>query len=83
MFAFFGILTLTSTMATAEPNVTPYRLQESCEKLSAATFHRETADDEDRRGYRAHYNGPSQQVLLRGNLRISHIRRQQRVGLSV
>ena len=57
MFAFFGILTLTSTMVAVEPNVTPYQPQENCEKLAVATFLRETADDEDRRGYRAHYNG--------------------------
>ena len=56
MFAFFGILTLTSTMAAAEPNITPYQLQESCEKLAPAIFHRETADDEDRFDYWAHYN---------------------------
>ena len=53
---FIGILMLTSTMAAAEPNLTPYQLQESCENLAAATFHRETADDKDRIDYRAHYN---------------------------
>ena len=56
MLAFFGILTLTSTMAAAEPNITPYQQQESCEKLAPAIFHRETADDEDRFDYWAHYN---------------------------
>ena len=44
---------LTATMAAAEPNITLYQL--NCEKLAAETFRRETADDEDRVDYRAHY----------------------------
>jgi hypothetical protein len=51
-----AILMLTPTMAAAEPNVTPYQLQNNCERLAAATFYRETAYDEDRVNYRAHYN---------------------------
>jgi hypothetical protein len=34
MSASFGLLMLTATMAAGEPNVTPYRLQATCEKLS-------------------------------------------------
>ena len=49
MFASFGILMLTATMAAGEPNVTPYQLQANCEKLAAETFG-------DRVDYRAHYN---------------------------
>lgn len=56
MFASFGILMLTATMAAGEPNVTPYQLQANCEKLAAETFDRETVDDGDRVDYRAHYN---------------------------
>ena len=56
MSASFGILMLTATMAVAEPNVTHHQLQKNCEKLAAETFRRETADDEDRVNYRAHYN---------------------------
>jgi hypothetical protein len=55
MSAFIGILVLT-TMAAAELNVTLTQLKENCEKLAAETFHRETANDEDRVDYRAHYN---------------------------
>ena len=55
MSAFIGILVLT-TMAAAEPNITLAQLKENCEKLAAETFHRETADDEDRVDFRAHYN---------------------------
>jgi len=44
---------LTATMAATEP---VYQLQENCERLAAETFGRETANDEDRIGYRAHYN---------------------------
>jgi hypothetical protein len=47
---------LTATMAIAEPNVTLYQLQRDCQKLAAATFHRETPNDVDRVGCRAHYN---------------------------
>jgi hypothetical protein len=47
---------LTATVAAAELNVTLYQLQKNCEKLAAETFRRETADDEDRVDYRAHYN---------------------------
>jgi len=46
---------LTGTMAAAEPIVTLYQLQKNCERLAAETFNRETADDEDRVDYRAHY----------------------------
>jgi hypothetical protein len=56
MSAVFGMLMLTGTMAAAELNVTLYQLQKNCEKLAAETFNRETADDEDRIDYRAHYN---------------------------
>ena len=56
MSTVFGVLMLTGTMAAAEPNVTLYQLQKNCEKLAAETFNRETADDEDRIDYRAHYN---------------------------
>jgi hypothetical protein len=56
MSTVFGMLMLTGTMAAAEPNVTLYQLQKNCEKLAAETFNRETADDEDRIDYRAHYN---------------------------
>ena len=56
MSASLGVLVLTASMAAAEPNVTPYELQRNCEKLAAETFHRETANDEDRVDYRAHYN---------------------------
>ena len=43
------------TTTAADPNVT-LQLQKNCEKLAAETFHRETADNADRVGYRAHYN---------------------------
>lgn len=56
MSTSIGILMLTATVAAAEPSVTPYQLQKSCEQLAAETFRRETADDEDRVAYRAHYN---------------------------
>ena len=56
MSASVGILLLTATMAAAEPNVTLHQLQKNCEKLAAETFNRETADDEDRVDYQAHYN---------------------------
>jgi hypothetical protein len=55
MSAVFRMLMLTGTMAAAEPNVTLYQLQKNCERLAAETFNRETADDEDRVDYRAHY----------------------------
>jgi hypothetical protein len=55
MSAFFGILLLT-TMIAAEPNRTAEQLQESCDKLTAATFRRETANDKDSVDFRAHYN---------------------------
>jgi hypothetical protein len=44
------------TMAAADPNVTLYQLRKNCEELASETFFRETADDEDRVDYRAHYN---------------------------
>lgn len=47
---------LTATMVVTEPNVALYQLQANCDKLAAETFRRETADDEDRADYRAHYN---------------------------
>jgi len=56
MSAIFGMLMLTGTMAATEANVTLYQLQKSCDKLAAETFNRQTADDEDRVDYRAHYN---------------------------
>ncbi len=43
------------TTTAADPNVT-LQLQKNCEKLAVETFRRETADDEDRVDYRAHYN---------------------------
>lgn len=63
MFASFGILMLTATMAAAEPNVTSYQPQKNCEKLAAETFNRETADDDDRVDYRAHYNARLKKCL--------------------
>jgi hypothetical protein len=57
MFASFGLLILTATMAAGEPDVTPYQLQANCEKLAVETFGRETVDDGDRLDYRAHYSG--------------------------
>ena len=56
MSAVFGMLMLTGTMAAGEPNVTLHQLQKNCEQLAAETFNRETANDEDRIDYRAHYN---------------------------
>ena len=56
MFASFGILVLTTTIAAAEHNHTLYQLRDSCEKLTHETFRRETANDENRVDYRAHYN---------------------------
>jgi hypothetical protein len=56
MSTSIGILMLTATVAAAEPNITLYQLQKNCERLAAETFNRETADDEDRVDYRAHYN---------------------------
>jgi len=56
MSAIFGMLMLTGTMAAAEPNITLYQLQKNCEKLAVETFNRQTADDEGRVDYRAHYN---------------------------
>jgi hypothetical protein len=56
--AFYPASSLSEKVTTtaAEPNVTFYRLQKNCEKLAAETFRRESAHDEDRVGYRAHYN---------------------------
>jgi len=56
MSASLGSLMLTAMMASADPNVTHYQLQKDCQKLAAETFNRETANDEDRVDYRAHYN---------------------------
>jgi hypothetical protein len=56
MSALFGILVLTAAMATAEPNHMLYQLEKNCSQLAAETFRRETANDEDRVDYRAHYN---------------------------
>ena len=56
MFVSFGILVLTTTIAAAEHNHTLYQLRDSCEKLTHETFRRETANDENRVDYRAHYN---------------------------
>ena len=58
MSAFIGILVLTATMTAAEPNVTLYQLQNSCEKRAAETFHRETADDESRDKAAEHITTP-------------------------
>jgi len=63
MSASLGILMLAATTAAAEPNVTLYQLQENCEKLAAETFNRETAYDEDRVDYRAHYNARLKKCL--------------------
>jgi hypothetical protein len=38
MSASFGLLMLTATMAAGEPNVTPYRLQATCEKSTMVRF---------------------------------------------
>jgi hypothetical protein len=54
--AYFDIITLTAAIAAAEPTSALYQLQENCERLAVEMFHRETANDEDRVGYRAHYN---------------------------
>ena len=43
------------TTTAADPNVR-LQLQKNCEKLAVETFRRETADNADRVGYRAHYN---------------------------
>ena len=51
------------TTTAADPNVTLYQLQENCEKLAAETFNRETAYDEDRVDYRAHYNARLKKCL--------------------
>jgi len=56
MFASLGVLMLTAAMAAAEPSIAPYQLQENCVKLAMETFNRESANDEDRVDYRAHYN---------------------------
>ena len=56
MSAVFGMLMLTGMIAAAEPNVTLYQLKKSCERLAAEIFNRETAGDDDRVDYRAHYN---------------------------
>jgi hypothetical protein len=65
MFASFGLLILTATMAAGEPDVTPYQLQANCEKLAVETFGRETVDDGDRLDYRAHYSGHLKKCLCR------------------
>ena len=56
MSVAFEILMLTTAITAAEPNVTNYQLQKDCQKLATEIFSRETADDEDRIDYRAHYN---------------------------
>jgi hypothetical protein len=46
-------------MAAAEPTSGSnqlHQLQANCEQLAAETFHRETPNNEDRVGYRAHYS---------------------------
>jgi len=53
----------TALMAATEPNITPSELQKNCEKLAAQTFNRETADDEDRVDYRAHYTARLKKCL--------------------
>jgi hypothetical protein len=50
------------TTTAADPSVT-LQLQKNCEKLAAETFHRETADNADRVGYRAHYNARLNECL--------------------
>jgi hypothetical protein len=56
MYVSFAIVVLTATVAAAASNGTLHQLQKSCEKLAAETFRRESANDEDRAAYRAHYN---------------------------
>ena len=56
MSALFEILVLSATMAVAQSNVTVNQRKDTCEKLAAETFHRETAYDDGRVEYRAHYN---------------------------
>jgi hypothetical protein len=50
---------MTAAMATAQPASAQnqlHQLQINCEQLAAETFHRETPNNQDRVGYRAHYN---------------------------
>ena len=47
---------VTATIAAAARNGTLHQLQKNCEKLAAETFRRESANNEDRAAYRAHYN---------------------------
>ena len=56
MYTSVAIILVTSTVAAADPNGTIYQLKKRCEILAAEQFRRETANDEDRVGYRAHYN---------------------------
>jgi hypothetical protein len=50
------------TTTAADPNVT-LQLQKNCEKLAEETFRRETADNADRVGYRAHYNARLTRIM--------------------
>jgi hypothetical protein len=61
MSVSFAIVVLTATMVTATmaaaaSNGTLQPPQKNCEKLAAERFRRESANDEDRAAYRAHYN---------------------------
>ena len=56
MSASVAITLLTAALAADAPNGTIYQLQKNCEELAAEKFRRETSNDEDRVGYRAHYN---------------------------
>ena len=47
---------LTAVLAAEVPNGTIFQLQKNCEELAAEKFRRESSNDEDRVGYRAHYN---------------------------
>jgi hypothetical protein len=56
MSASVAIMLLTAASAAEASTGTIYQLQKSCEELAAEKFRRETPNDEDRVGYRAHYN---------------------------
>ena len=61
MCVTFAIIVLTATMVTATMaaaacNGTLKQLQKNCENLAAERFRRESANDEGRAAYRAHYN---------------------------
>ena len=56
MSGYFDMIALLATVAAAEPTTAIYHLQKNCERLGAEAFHRETANNEDRVGYRAHFS---------------------------